>query len=214
MTRQREQRGKGVGAAQREGGASVRGKRLGHQDYAVQSVCQRESRRDVERQMQVDAAEDSAEHRPENEAEAERRSDQSEAPRAPLGRGDIGCIRARDREARARDPADHAREQHEPQRRREREKQIVQAQSEDRCQDDGSPPEAIGKRAEQRRAAELHQAVNDDQRAIPIRLELAARRVIADEHGQHGHRQPDTEHVEEDDDENEGQRGGTARCGW
>ena len=83
----------------------------------------------------------------------------------------------------------------------------MNAEPQQRPEQDRSPAEAIGKRAQQRRTEELHDAIGDDQQAIPIRLQLAAGRVQADQHRDDRKRDADAQHVDEDNDEDKGHPG-------
>jgi hypothetical protein len=77
----------------------------------------------------------------------------------------------------------------------------MEAEPQQRPEQDRSPAEAIGKRAQQRGTEKLHDPVGDDQHAIPIRLQFAVGRVQADQHRDDRKRDADAQHVDEDDDE-------------
>jgi hypothetical protein len=81
----------------------------------------------------------------------------------------------------------------------------MRSQAKQRPQQHRSAPETVGERAAQRRTEELHDAVAHDQRTVAIRLELAARRVLADEHRQDRQRDADAEDVDEYNDQDERQ---------
>ncbi len=100
-------------------------------------------------------------------------------------------------------PADEQPEQ----RRRQRHQHIIQRQPEIRQQDDGAAAEPVGQRAKHRRKEKLHQRPCGAEQAEDLR---GTRGVVVDkafhEFGQDRHDQAERHHVEQDGDEDEGDR--------
>ena len=194
-----------VGPGERERRAPLLRQRFGHEKVAVSRVEQRKARRRRKngRRRSMPPSRPPI-IGPKMKPEAEGRADQAEALGALLRRSDVGRVGVRHREARPGRAADQPREQH-PAERRARAPAAGSATP--------SPSidhSRIGRRPKRSESAPSSgaqknciSAVGDDQRAVPVGLQLAARRELAHQHRQHRQRDPDAEHVDEHDDEDE-----------
>jgi hypothetical protein len=188
--------------------ALVLGQRFGQHEPAVQEVAQRQHRCGPERPAQVDAAEPAAEHRADDEAQAERRADQAERLRALVRRGDVGDVGIGGGEAGRGDRRDDPADEQPRQRRRQRHEDEVQAQPEARQQDHRAPAVAVGQRALDRRGHELDRREHGAEDPDPVRgADDVAADHLFDQVRQHRDDQAEREDVDQDGDEDEGQRG-------
>ncbi len=105
-------------------------------------------------------------------------------------------------------PAKYAANREQPDIRRHRLDEIVDRQTHQGDENDGAPAIAVGKRAQDGREYELHRRVKRAQNAVNVgRLRRIAADELLDQARQNGKRQPDTEHVDDNDRQNENQTG-------
>ena len=124
--------------------------RLGHDQQTEQEIDEGQPGAHHERQPQVRLAEQPAERRSGDEAETEGDADQAEVRRALLGRTDVGDVGAGRREGRAKHAGDDAAQHEPPDRRRQAEQDVVEAQPGQRQQNHRPPSEAVRQRAQDR----------------------------------------------------------------
>ncbi|MGY3527999.1 hypothetical protein ACVISU_000767 [Bradyrhizobium sp. USDA 4452] len=166
-----------------------------------------QARRGPERQPRIDLAQQAAQRRSQDEAGAEGNPDLAEHRSALLRCSDVGDIGEHGGDAGRGDARDRPPDEQPDQVRRQRHQHVVRGKAEIRQQDHRPAAKAIGQRAQDRRADELHQGPDRAEHA-----EDACRvgGVIADEAldqlGQDRDDDPEREHVEQQGDEDEDHR--------
>ena len=212
MSAEETQRADGIRRLRAEPAAPLAGQRLRKDEQPVQEVREREDGRRPERRAQVDACQEAAERWTDDESDTECDAEHAEPRRTLLGRGDVRDVCPRRAERRRRDARDKAADEEDRDRRRERHDDVIRTQAEVREKDHGSPSEAVRERAEERRGEELHErerGAEDAEHACGARGIAAFERD--DELGEHGDDHAERDHVEQDRDEDEDERG-TRAC--
>ena len=212
MSAEETQRADGVRRFGAEPAAPLARQRLRKDEQPVQEVREREDGRRPKRRAQVDACQEAAECRPDDESDTECDAEHAEPRRTLLGWSDVRDVCPRRAERGRRDARDKAADEEDRDRRRERHDDVVRTQAEVREKDHGSPSEAVRERAEERRGEELHErerGAEDAEHACGARGIAAFERD--DELGKHGDDHAERDHVEQDRDEDEDERGTRAR---
>ena len=149
----------GFGPRERELRAPVRRQRFGTARTSRTAVQQRERGGDVERQSQVDRAEQAARHRPEDEAEPERRAEHAEAPWRGCSGGVTSATYALATEkfAPRRAPEDPRRQHQSGSVGAIASRKKCAPSPQQRPEQQRAPAEAVGERAQHRRAENWHE---------------------------------------------------------
>ncbi|MCW0450286.1 hypothetical protein NB705_003566 [Xanthomonas sacchari] len=189
-------------------GASLRRQRFGQHPQAVEEVEQGQPGGEPERRAQVQAAEPAAQQRTDHETNAERGADDAVGLGALVGRGDVGDVGVGRGEAGRKHAGDHACQQQHRQALRQRHHHEVHAQPQARGQDHRAPAVAVGQCALQRRADELQGGEQEAEPADPAgRGSEVPAGEAAHQRGQHRDDDAEGQHVDQQGDEDEGDRG-------
>ena len=140
----------------------------------------------------------------EDEAEPEGDAHEPVVAGAGLGGRHVGDVGVGGGDAGPHDPGDGAAQEEPADGGREALHEVVDAEPEQRAEDDGPAAEAVGEGAEDRCAQELHQRVErDDDPVVEPRPRVVASRELPDELGQHGDDDAQPQDVDEQGDEDE-----------
>jgi len=153
--------------------------------------------------MNADGAEQPADDRPENETDAEHRAQHAEALGPMLGLGDVGDIGIGDRGIGLHQTAHQTGCDQHGDRGGHCGRKKVQGQAAKAEQQHRSAPEAVGQRAQDRRAKKVGRSERKRHDAQPVSLVGRTLGETADEAWQHRHDDADRDHVDQDREHDE-----------
>jgi hypothetical protein len=196
-----------------EGAPTLARQRLRQSEQPERRVEQRERGGREERHARTERAEQPANRRSEHEADAECGADEAEVLRALLGRTDVRDVGVCRRVRSAGYACDEAAGEQPPQHRRESHDEVVDTQRKQRSQQHRAPSEPIAEIADNRRAEELGDGINEIQPAAVARgLAQARAAQVHDQRRQHGNDDPEADRVDQHRDEDKDDRGAVG-CG-
>ncbi|CEE83610.1 hypothetical protein XAC2852_900004 [Xanthomonas citri pv. citri] len=192
-------------------GAALGGQRFGQHEPAIQHVQQGKPGGKPERPAQPDAAQPTADQRAGDKADAEGGTKHAECAGAFVRWGDIGDVGIGGGEAGRAHAGDDPRQQQHRQAVGNGHQDEVQAQAKAREQDHRAATEAVGERALQRRADELDGSEQEAEPADPAGgHDVVATGEVAHQIREYRNDDPEGQHVDQDGDEDEDQRGAAA----
>ncbi len=192
-------------------GAALGGQQFGQHEPAIQHVQQGKPGGKPERPTQPDAAQPTADQRAGDKADAEGGTEHAECAGAFVRWGDVGDVGIGGGEAGRAHAGDHPCQQQHRQAVGNGHQDEVQAQAKAREQDHRPATEAVGERALQRRADELDGSEQEAEPADPAGgHDVVAAGEVAHQIRQYRNDDPEGQHVDQDGDEDEDQRGAAA----
>ena len=198
----------GVGALEVEGTAFVRRQTFRQQQIAIGRIGKGQHAGKVEGGARTvgEIRNQPAQHRAEHEACAPGSTQQAIGLGAVIGRCHIGDIGIGGGEGGRRNARHRSADEQPPDVGRKRHDEIIEPQHREAGDQDRAPAEAVRQIAEDGGKEEVHQRIDEDQRAAPQgAVRQAQLRHLGDQARQHGHDDAQADGVDQDGDEEEGQ---------